>query len=219
LDLKNLKKEKFKMPNIDDITATNYKNSLTDHLQYVREAGHKLGVPQIQIESHDLSKWDPAEFPHYARHFHGDKGDPEGFTKAWLHHIHKNPHHWQHWMFPDKHQMEGGGIEENGAIEMPENFVLEMVSDWEASSKVYTGSWDMTEWLSENLPKIHPNLHSKTWKTLKDILTKEGYGSVIANAMTTYKPKKKVEKNEQKQRHQKRSKETTAKNKGRKKAS
>jgi hypothetical protein len=173
---------------IDDETAAAYTKSLTEHLAHVYEAGDKLGVDRAQILLHDESKWTPHEFPHYARNFHGDKGDPEGFVRAWLHHIHTNPHHWQHWIFPDKYQMEGGGIHENGAVEMPENFIREMVADWMGSSKTYTGSWDMNEWLTTNLPKIYPFLHPKSWKTLKDILTKEGYGSTIAQSMCRYKP-------------------------------
>jgi hypothetical protein len=60
---------------------------------------------------HDLSKLNPKEFFPYAYHFYQDnkpKRDSTGYYKptdtgnlnfemAWLHHIHKNKHHWQHY--------------------------------------------------------------------------------------------------------------------------
>jgi hypothetical protein len=51
---------------------------------------------------------------------------------------------------------------------MPENYALEMIADWQGSSFVYTGSWDMTHWLKKNQYKII--LHSKTADYVRSIL-------------------------------------------------
>lgn len=149
-----------------------YTDSLLRHIQAVYQAGIKLEIDYEQLDFHDDSKWYVQEFPHYARHFHGDKGNPTGWARAWLHHIHKNPHHWQHWIFPDKFKVEGADIEE-GVLEMPSNFALEMIADWMGSSFVYTGSWDMHDWLAKNSGRII--LHSKTAKFVESVLRKEGY--------------------------------------------
>jgi hypothetical protein len=44
---------------------------------------------------------------------------------------------------------------------------------------VYTGSWDMTDWLYQNMPKIR--LHSETAAFVRSVLTKQGYGDVVSN--------------------------------------
>jgi len=117
---------------------------------------------------HDLSKFTPAELPHYQRQFFGDKGDPQGFARAWLHHQNLNPHHWEYWI-PRSGHMRGDDSTE--PIEMPEPFLREMVADWMGAGRAYTGSWDMREWLTKNLPKIR--LNPITRRRLMIILTDE----------------------------------------------
>lgn len=144
-------------------------DSVTQHIAYVQEACRLLGgLSEYQIEGHDRSKYNFAEFPHYARQFQGPRNDPDGFAYAWMHHIHHNPHHWQHWIFPDGHTPKGSNVEA-GVMQMPSNYVVEMVADWMGASKAYTGSWDMTDWLLKNLPKI--KIHSQTAAYLESILS------------------------------------------------
>lgn len=152
-----------------------FRESLNKHIQFVREAGEKIGVGPMLLELHDMSKWTPNEFEAYAKHFHGG-GAPDAFAAAWLHHIHHNPHHWQHWIFPDGFTPKGSAVE-NGVIEMPEHYALEMVADWMGASKAYTGEWDMTDWLKGNIPRIR--VHSRTAAFLRGVLEKEGYGADI----------------------------------------
>jgi hypothetical protein len=153
-----------------------FDKSVNLHIAYVREAGAKLGVPSEQLEAHDQSKFSIAEFPYYARQFHGDHGDPDGFAQAWLHHLHNNPHHWQFWMFPDGFVPRGSKVE-NGVIEMPYNYALEMIADWMGASFAYTGSWDMSEWLFKNIPKI--TLHSNTAEYVRQTLDALGYADTV----------------------------------------
>lgn len=46
---------------------------------------------------------------------------------------------------------------------MPETYVREMVADWMGASRLYTGDWNISDWLAENLPrmKLHPNTLGK----------------------------------------------------------
>lgn len=149
-----------------------YLESLVLHIRSVQEAGRKLGVDEQQLRFHDQSKFSDAEFPAYAEHFHGGKPNPDRFAAAWLHHIHANPHHWNHWLFADGFSPKGSNVEA-GAVEMPRRYALEMVADWMGSSMAYTGSWDMTKWLTENMGRIR--LHSRTAAFVRDILRGLGY--------------------------------------------
>lgn len=153
-----------------------FDESVHKHINYVRQAGASIGVPSDQLEIHDLSKFTMQEFPHYARQFHGDKSDPDGFAGAWLHHIHNNPHHWQFWMFPDKYVPRGSKVE-NGVVYMPPNYALEMIADWLGASYAYTGSWDMQAWLWQNIPKII--LHSDTAEYVRQTLDMLGYADTV----------------------------------------
>jgi len=151
-------------------------DSLVAHIAYVREAGVKLGVAHQQLVQHDLSKFSLEELPYYARNFFGDKADPDGFARAWLHHIHFNEHHWQHYIFPDGFTPKGSTVE-NGVVEMPYHYALEMIADWMGASKAYTGSFDMMDWLFKNLPKIR--VHSATKEYLRQTLDGMGYADVV----------------------------------------
>ena len=100
-------------------------------------------VCETNIQRHDLSKHDVEEYAAYDAYFY-PKGEvthvvSEMFNLAWLHHIHVNPHHWQHWVL----------VEDEGSIkplEMPDNYILEMVCDWWSFSwKVYIGSVEYEE--------------------------------------------------------------------------
>lgn len=66
---------------------------------------------------------------------------------------------------------------ENGALEMPECYALEMISDWQSSSFCYTGSWDMTDWLEKNSSKII--LHSNTAIYVQRVLYDLGYKNIV----------------------------------------
>lgn len=156
-----------------------YTKSLRNHIEYVQESCWIVNSTSIvmgkitieQIMNHDLSKFSKDEFVGYAANFitdsRQDQGDVEQlFNKSWLHHIHNNPHHWQHWIIP------------NGKVlEMPEEYAAEMVADWMGASKAYTGTWNMDTWLKENWNKIV--LHDRTRKYVKLILDDLGYNETL----------------------------------------
>ena len=128
---------------ISEESAAAYLDSLNRHIAAVRETGLKLGVPREQLDIHDQSKFSLEEFPYYARNLFADRFTPKGSTV------------------------------EDGAVRMPRNYLLEMVADWMGAGYAYTGSWDMTKWLTDNLPRIR--LHSETWIELGEILVGLGY--------------------------------------------
>lgn len=65
----------------------------------------KLGVPLWGSIIHDWQKFTPAEFKAYAINFFGPWGKNDRpqwlvdkFERAWLHHLHYGPHHWDYWL-------------------------------------------------------------------------------------------------------------------------
>lgn len=146
-----------------------------------------LGVNDL-VEAHDRSKTDPEEYYAYDEYFYGppatrkSSATTEAFNAAFLRHIHKNPHHWQYWVLvhddPD---------EKFEAMEMPLNYIFEMICDW------WTFSWkagDLTEvfqWYEDH--KQHMILHKRSRKTvelilneMKNLLEKEEYENSLSHA-------------------------------------
>lgn len=174
-------RKQLALQSLSQTVAEKYLQALIDHIRYVREAGEKLGVPEIQLVIHDDSKWSAMEFPQYAMNFHGDQSSVNraqtinNFSRAWLHHMHNNPHHWQYWIFPDGYTPNLSDLE-GGIVQMPDKYALEMIADWMGASMAYTESWDMTDWLNENIPRI--KLHSKTALYVRQKLDDLGYSEL-----------------------------------------
>lgn len=160
---------------LEKSVVDSFAESLREHIAYVQEAGRLLGVSETQLGIHDLSKWSMDEFIGYARHFKGG-GAPDEFASAWLHHIHFNPHHWQYWIFSDGYTPKDSNVQ-NGVVEMPLHYATEMVADWMGAGRTYTGSWDMTDWLWNHIPKI--KIHSTTAMHLRSILDSLGYADIV----------------------------------------
>lgn len=119
--------------------------------------------------THDLSKFLPCEWGPYVRHFYGpDKRaeqvskastgyfhapkEKDPFNYAWLHHIHRGSHHWQHWLLT---QDEDEGL----VLEMPVPDVVEMVCDWRGAGRAQGHGDDLVPWYKahEEKMKLHPN--------------------------------------------------------------
>ena len=162
---------------IDDKMRDDYDEYLNQHISNV-----KLGFDWLlmkfpdlfaeydaealgqQMAKHDNSKWDDEEWYAYCEYFYGNEKTEEvkeEFDKAWLHHQHNNPHHWQHWLLRE----DDGGTK---AIEMPNNYVLEMVCDHWAFSWIKNDLYEIFNWYDKNKSKMI--LHDKTRKLYEDIL-------------------------------------------------
>jgi hypothetical protein len=78
------------------------------HKRFVWREGRKLGLSLWRCFVHDWQKFLPIEWLPYANAFYGSgggktgkpQGDPD-FDRAWLHHQHLGPHHWQYWLVID----------------------------------------------------------------------------------------------------------------------
>jgi hypothetical protein len=157
--------------------------SLLEHKTNVVKAGGLTGVPFGRLLLHDWSKFSPAEFGRYARWHHGDPElrDKREWAAAWQHHLHHNPHHPEFWLLawhgnPDFYAVDGVGerVADNIIVlPMPETYVREMVADWLAASRTYTGKWDIALWLNEHGPKMR--LHDRTVGELWGVMCEIGY--------------------------------------------
>jgi hypothetical protein len=123
------------------------------------------GLMRSQINAHDDSKWWEDEYEAYDDYFYGnrDASVEDAFDLAWLHHQHNNPHHWQHWLLRE----DNGGTK---ALEMPKEYVLEMICDWWAFSWSKGKLTEIFDWYATNKPKMV--LHPNTLQLVEDVLTK-----------------------------------------------
>ena len=115
---------------------------------------------------HDNSKFGAVEYAPYDNYFYGEK-DEAAFNIAWLHHIHNNPHHWQHWLlFED----ENDGKPK--PLEMPKVYALEMVADWWSFSWRSGNLREVFRWYDEHKGRII--LHHDTRKYVESVLGEIG---------------------------------------------
>jgi hypothetical protein len=150
-----------------------YTNYIIEHCENVRKAydwlvDHKIIKNEflMYIVHHDLSKWQDEEYKAYDKYFYGGKRGrdvEEAFNFAWLHHIHNNPHHWQHWVLIN---------DEDGtqALEMPEGYVVEMICDWWAFSHKSGNLKEIFDWYKDH--KLNMIMHRNTKVAVEALLDK-----------------------------------------------
>ena len=116
---------------------------------------------------HDISKYSPDEYTPYDNYFYGEKSSTAtiAFDRAWLMHIHRNPHHWQHWVLINDDPNEGEII-----LDIPYNYSIEMICDWWAFSWNKGNLNEIFDWYEEH--KNYMKLSDKTRKTVEDIMYK-----------------------------------------------
>ena len=117
--------------------------------------------------AHDQSKYDKEEYDAYDKYFYGNRSYEvvQNFNYAWLQHIHKNPHHWQHWILIND-DSELGIV----ALEIPLNYIIEMICDWWSLSWRYGNLYEIFDWYAKHRDKIKMNVVSR--KIVEDILNK-----------------------------------------------
>ena len=151
--------------------SKNYDNYLTNHITNVERAADWIrhNLPDVWGDSiywdHDSSKYTREEYFAYDDYFYGrrTKAVQEAFNEAWLHHIHNNPHHWQHWVLINDEP--GEGII---ALRMPRRYVLEMICDWWAFSWAKDNLYEIFNWYDDH--KKHMKLHVDTRELVEEIL-------------------------------------------------
>lgn len=119
------------------------------------------------VLKHDASKSDPEEYDAYDNYFYGNKSyeNTQKFNLAWLHHIHVNPHHWQHWVLINDYSKEG-----TICLDMPYNYIIEMICDWWSFSFKTGNLSGIFNWYDER--KAYILLSDDTRETVEDILGK-----------------------------------------------
>lgn len=141
---------------------------IQEHLPELIPAEDGIDYEHQICFAHDKSKNESDEYDAYDAYFYGRNRSfqvVQDFNYAWLNHIHRNPHHWQHWILLNDEPNEGEII-----LDIPYHYILEMICDW------WTFSWakgDLTEifnWYDQH--KSYMKLSEKTRKTVEDILWK-----------------------------------------------
>lgn len=135
------------------------------HKWYVFVECCKLGVPWRGI-THDLSKLYPDEFFPYLDFFYRKKKkttgcyDPsqgnESFNRAWLKHIHRNPHHWQYWLLTQDD-------DPDMILDMPMRYRKEMLADWMGAGKAQGYGDNTANWYAKHCKKIKIHPDTRYW--------------------------------------------------------
>lgn len=131
---------------------------LLRHKWYVLIIGRRLHVPLWRLLIHDWSKFTPAEWGPYVSRFFRPRlyglssadtiaGRVRDFHCAFLHHVHFNPHHWQHWVPVDDRG-------ELHPLPMPDVYIREMVADWASAGLAKNGELDIAEWYRRERTKM-----------------------------------------------------------------
>ena len=118
--------------------------------------------------AHDASKSELDEYDAYDKYFYGGNRSykvVQDFNFAWLKHIHRNPHHWQHWVLINDEPGEG-----MKALDIPFVYILEMICDWWAFSWNSDNLFEIFDWYDKH--KEYMQLSQKTRTTVEDILGK-----------------------------------------------
>ena len=169
---------------IDDEMRDSYDMYLDEHIGGVKQAFNWLynNLPEIfegydadyigtVVAKHDQSKYEDEEYFAYCEYFYGNnKNNTEvlrDFDFAWLHHQHNNPHHWQHWLL-----REDDG--DNKALEMPFEYVVEMIADHWSFSWRSGNLYEIFDWYKKNKSKmlLHTNTRTIYEKILNQIQNK-----------------------------------------------
>ena len=118
--------------------ALQHLKTICYHKYLVMQGCFKVGLYRQGI-CHDLSKFSPTEFMVGAKYFQGDRSpnnaerEDIGYSSAWLHHKGRNKYHFEYWIDYSAHEIEGG----MAPAPMPVRYVVEMMMDRIAASKVY----------------------------------------------------------------------------------
>ena len=135
--------------------------TITRHRLLVLEGCFRIGL-YWQGLTHDLSKYSWTEFRAGVKYYQGTRSpnaaerEANGFSTAWMHHKGRNRHHFEYWTDIDRNT---GTYR---PVEMPRNYLVEMVIDRISACKVYKGSayhnGSALEYLkaSRDSKEIHP---------------------------------------------------------------
>lgn len=158
-----------------DLYLEQHRGNVAKGFYWIRENLPELliDIPDVYYEHqicymHDYSKNYPDEYTAYDTYFYGGNRSyqvVQDFNKAWLLHIHRNPHHWQYWILHNDDPGEGMVV-----LDMPYNYILEMICDWWGFSWNKGDLYEIYNWYDQH--EDYMKLSDKTRKTVVDILGK-----------------------------------------------
>ena len=147
--------------------------TISTHKMWVMRYCFKIGL-YWQGLTHDLSKYSPTEFLVGMKYYQGDRSpnnaerEDTGMSKSWMHHKGRNKHHFEYWIDFSKSSQGLSGAK------MPVNYLVEMVMDRIAASRVYRGAgytdgaaW---EYYQMEQPYLSGIMHPETQAELEKIL-------------------------------------------------
>lgn len=153
------------------------------HKWFVFQSRKRFGVGLWQAAVHDWHKFLPSEWSPYVDQFYrtpkpadreGYYHNPEDakvrFNTAWIKHIHRGPHHWQHWLL----MYDSGDFV---VLPMPEKYVREMLADWSGAGRAQGFSANPLGWYAKNRDRM--TLHPRTRERVDGLI---GY-HVIADSV------------------------------------
>lgn len=124
--------------------------------------------------THDISKFSFTEFLESYKYYVGNSSPineafkDKGYSKAWIHHFHKNPHHFEYWVY----------ITDNKVIplKMPNKYVLELCCDWLGAGRAYMGKSFTIEkekdFVINKLNKVSSLIHPDTKQQIQEFFNK-----------------------------------------------
>ena len=176
--------------------------TITRHRHAVIRHCFKAGIGWQGL-FHDLSKYSPTEFWAGVRYYQGGKRSPNegeraanGYSQAWLHHKGRNRHHFEYWT---DYQPAARRVM---PVKMPYRFVVEMLCDRVAASKIYQGEAYTDRSGIEYFLKGKPNrtIHPETSDEIEMLLTmvaEQGEDAAFAYTRRRLKEEKQQRKNKE----------------------
>lgn len=153
--------------------------TITYHKYLVMRGCFKVGLYRQGL-FHDMSKYSPSEFFVGAKYYQGNRSpnnaerEAIGYSSAWLHHKGRNRHHYEYWIDYSIKEISGG----MAPAPMPVKYVVEMLMDRIAASKVYNkerytdaSPWEYYCQGKEKAP-IHPETKALLERLLKMLANK-----------------------------------------------
>ena len=117
--------------------------TITEHRTEVMKYCFRCGLYRQGL-MHDLSKYSPTEFLNGAKYYQGYRSpnnaerEEKGYSEAWLHHKGRNRHHYEYWVdYCSETSLAKAGTGGMVPVEMPRKYLVEMICDRVAASKVY----------------------------------------------------------------------------------
>ena len=146
--------------------------TVTKHRLYVTRHCAKAGIFRQGL-FHDMSKYSPTEFIPGVKFFIGTRSpnelerDEYGYSLAWMHHKGRNKHHFEYWT---DYNTKTRRME---PVKMPLRYVIEMVCDRIAASKIYQGKNYKDSYPLEYFYRGKPNriIHEETSLLTEKLLT------------------------------------------------